>query len=280
VASVTKSLVGGLAAAAAFDRHIVQADDRVGTYLSAAWRNADARRAQMRIRHLMSMSSGLLPYDNPRSSGYNTQFILNQPQQHAPGEVWSYASLPIDLLGLILQQETGQKLSAFLKTHVYSRIGVESFRLTSTLSDTEEAASHGLSITPRDAARIGYLLLHEGWWNNQQIISTENVEFLTLHPAYVDSARFEQTPGSPFVVPTTSPKHYAHTFWTNTDGTALGPAMSRDAHYGHGFGEDLVVTLPSLDMVVVRTGSQPTHTAAVGFRQEFMKRVMQAVIPR
>ena len=92
-------------------------------------------------------------------------------------------------------------------------------------------------------------------------------------------AEFATTPGSPFVVADDSPEHFGYLYWTNATQTALGSAVPPDAFYAHGFGEDLVVVIPSLNMVVVRLGNRPTEQAAVPFRSEFMRLVMDAVLP-
>jgi hypothetical protein len=42
---------------------------------------------------------------------------------------------------------------------------------------------------------------------------------------------------------------------TNTEGEL--PQVPRDAYWGHGLGDNLIIVIPSLDMVIARTGNDP-----------------------
>jgi hypothetical protein len=92
------------------------------------------------------------------------------------------------------------------------------------------------------------------------------------------NANFAATPGSPFPVPADAPNHYGHLWWTNSTRVALGAAVPADAYYAHGCQDDLVIVVPSKDLIVVRlTESGPICTDP-SFRSGFMQRVMAALV--
>lgn len=285
VASVSKSL-SGLAMFKLFElskagnlpnNGSIHLESRAYTYLPSSWGNTDSRRRNIRIEHLMTMSSGLDPHDSPNSSEYTTQFILNRNVINAPGETWAYASLPVDMLSIICQEVSGQSLSQFLNAKILRRIGSRSISW-GKIDNHITKGSSSAKIAATDLARIGYLLLKEGTWQNTRLLKPESVSVMTSWASLLAEAKFSTTPGSPFVVPEASPDHYGYLWWTNLDRVALGRSVPRDAFYAHGFGEDLLIIIPSLDMVVVRVGGRPTGRQASSFRREFMTRIMQGVL--
>lgn len=274
-ASVAKSMTG-LVAAHMFSRGKAQPDTPAHQLLPAAWSaNQPAKRA-ITLRHLMTMASGLEPHDRPRKSASYANTVLAQPVEYPPLRVWTYASLPVDLLGMAIARATGQDADRYFRRYIGRTIGANPMF---DRSGPHRRTSSGFHATPRDLARIGYLLLQEGRWRKGervvQVLPREWLEFLRSAPSVPAGTRFEPTPDSPFVVEAQAPQVYGHLWWTNRDGKALGPAVPTDAFYAHGLREKLLVVIPSLDMVVVRWGRKPDSLPQ--FRREFMQRVMAAV---
>ena len=87
----------------------------------------------------------------------------------------------------------------------------------------------GLYLTPRDMAKLGYLYLHEGSWDGEQIIPS----------SWVDRVR--QGP-----VKATDGYHYANFWWSLPE---------RDAFMARGRHSQLILVLPKLDVVAVMTGA-------------------------
>jgi len=53
---------------------------------------------------------------------------------------------------------------------------------------------------------------------------------------------------------------YGVLWWTNKSGTM--PNVPTDTFWAWGLGEELIVVIPSLDLVIVRTGGQATASSA------------------
>ena len=71
-------------------------------FLPATWDDGDARKRKIRIKHLTTMTSGLVPDDKPGQPNY-LNVVLTQPVKVPPETEWSYASLPVDLLSIVIR---------------------------------------------------------------------------------------------------------------------------------------------------------------------------------
>lgn len=283
-ASISKSLTG-LAVARLFE---VSRTMRWGKVLGpktpafellpASFAAGDARRRKIRLAHLMSMTSGLEPDDAPYRPDYGPERILDRPLLAEPGTVWAYCSATADLLGLAVQNLTGRSLSAFFNDELAARIGMAPIAWDS-LSGLDRACC-AARVAARDLARLGWLLLAEGRWGTvgreERILARKTARLVSRPSKLARRARFTATPNSPFQVEPSSPLAYGKLFWTNATGTMLGPSVPRDAFYAHGFRENLLVVVPSLELVVVRLGFEPEVEPT--FRRELMARVMAAIV--
>jgi CubicO group peptidase (beta-lactamase class C family) len=320
VASASKSLTA-LATAKMYELSdagklgkTIDAESFAYDFLPARWADGDARKRQIRIKHLTTMTSGLVPDDRPGQPNY-LKVVLTQPVTVPPETEWSYASLPVDLLSIVIQSATGRTLRDFFNQEIAGQIGIPPLRwraigrslpvdllsvvLQSAPCDTvrdffnREIAgrvgipapswqtlglysrgSSGAFIRPRDLARVGYLMMMDGAWAGRQIVSKKYVSSIRQHPASLDDLPFVPTPGSPSTAGSGSPKFYAHLWWTNATG-ALNANVPRDAYHARGFRENLLIVVPSLGMVVVRMGSNPESLKE--FQRTFMAQVMDAV---
>ncbi len=101
----------------------------------------------------------------------------------------------------------------------------------------------GGSFTPRAVARVGQLMLQKGTWEGKALISEKTVGLATRYAGLPLPAR---PPGNPFMASGLG-------WYTNFD--AAWPGIPRDAFCGAGAGNQVLMVIPSLDLVVVRNGS-------------------------
>lgn len=284
VASISKSLTS-LAVARLFEvsrtmrwGKILGPDTSAWELLPASFAARDARRRKIRLAHLLSMTSGLEPDDAPYRPDYTLERILDRPVLAEPGAQWAYCSATADLLGLAIQNRTGRSVSAFFNEELGARIGMAPIAWDSSAG--LDRACCAARTSARDLARIGWLLLNEGSWRGpdgeQRLLAKKTARLLTRPSKLARRARFAPTPNSPFQVEPSSPLAYGKLFWTNARGIMLGPSVPDDGFYAHGFRENLLVVVPSLELVVVRLGTAPDVEPA--FRRELMARVMAAIV--
>lgn len=287
VASISKSLTG-MAIAKLMNMSTTTLSDKAHLHLPSEWitsqpANNKPSKKNITLEDLMTMTSGLIPNDKPTAPQYAGQ-VLTTAVKVAPGLEWTYSSLPVDLLSLVIENDTKKTLEKFFNEQIGSKIGISTIKWGTfgTTSPPHSRGSSGANVTPRDLSRIGYLMLMDGKWDmgaaQKSVISRDNVRMLYSLPSATTTAKFVATPESPFVVASDAPTHYGHLWWTNKTGTALGASVPRDAYYGHGYPDRLLVVIPSENMVVIRVGTAASNVPE--FRTEFMKRVMDAVVVR
>lgn len=237
-------------------------DDLAYQFLPEEWGSADPPRRLIGIRHLMTMSSGLEWHDSPTpTAGYLTT-VLTQPADVPPQTVWAYASVPVDLLSIILQDlvdEPGTNLKDFFNTEIASKIGAADFSPWGLMGGYATGSAYS-STSARDLARVGYLTLKKGKWGAEQVISEHRVETLTQWAPFLSETEF-QSPGPPpaFANDDESQLRYGRLFWTNRTGQAsfVGTGVPVDAYYMAGFNTQFAVIIPSLELIVVRLARGP-----------------------
>ena len=119
----------------------------------------------------------------------------------------------------------------------------------------------GGAYTARAAARVGRLMLGGGQWDGQRILSAEAVRLTTSDAG---------TPGP-----------CGMGWWSNNEGDCA--ELPRDAFFGSGAGHQILLVVPSLNLIVVRNGNmlgnvEPTpksyHDA---YRQFLFEPLMEAL---
>lgn len=278
VNSISKSLTG-LSMARLFDMSGVRQigpESYAHEFLPDSWERNQLAKRQIRVRHLLTMTSGLRPHDRPGGSGY-TNTILGLPLDSSPGSIWAYASAPVDLLSLVVENASGRKLRDLFNQQIAGPIGAPAIRWDSF--DSHTGASSKAYIAPRDLARVGYLMMMDGRWGGgggqRSVVGASRINALE-QGCSCGSSSFGGTAGSPFNVGSNSKSHYGQLLWTNRGGVGLGSKVPSDAFYMHGLRENLLIVVPSRNLIVVRLGDAPTSMPQ--FRVQLMSRIMDALV--
>jgi CubicO group peptidase (beta-lactamase class C family) len=181
--SVTKSAVG-LLYGIALDRGLVPPPDAplLAQFPEYADLAADPARARLTVANALTMTMGFewdeqRPYTDPANSEIAMEkvpdryrYILDRPIVAAPGTRWIYSGGAVALVGALIARGTGMKLQAFARQVLFAPIGIEHFEWAEG-SDGVASAASGLRLRPRDLLRIGTLVLAQGKWGGQQIVS-------------------------------------------------------------------------------------------------------------
>jgi CubicO group peptidase (beta-lactamase class C family) len=232
-------------------------------YLPATWLQGDPRRDNLRLEHLMTMSSGLVLSDSPEASSQYLQDVLALGTAADPGTVWGYASAPVDLLSIIAQDWQGDLLRNFFLDEIGDEIEMQPFTWVAMGGPPDDFYTLGsaqLQITTLELARPAFLLLRDGVWDDgsgpEQVISTARVARLREPASFLAGTTVD--PQSGFATAPESNLNYGHLSWNNADGKAwLAESLPEDAYYMAGFGTRYVLVVPSLDLVVVRYAERP-----------------------
>jgi CubicO group peptidase (beta-lactamase class C family) len=235
LASVTKSVTSALVGIAIGRGAINGLDDLVLDFFPGrAIANLDSAKKSMTVGHLLSMSSGfdcgVQRNEQELSAMFQSvdwvQFALDLPMAFIPGSDWAYCSPNTHLLSAIITETTGQSALEFAQEHLFAKLGI---RQASWPTDPQ-GHSHGwgdLHLLPRDMAKIGYLYLHDGQWNGEQILPTGWVSASTT-PYFTLSAE----------------RGYGLAWWLLTMGNV-------EAYYAYGRGNQSIFVWPDRNAVVV-----------------------------
>jgi CubicO group peptidase (beta-lactamase class C family) len=240
--SVTKSVTGTLTAIALRDGILDSVDHPVMDYFSDRQvSNIDDNKKAMTIQSLLDMTSGIkwqeknYTPDEPLLRMYAspdpTAFVLNQPMAGAPGSKFYYNSGNPYLLSALITKKTGRSALDFAKQQLFEPLGITSAWWGHVDAQGVTDGEAGLSLSPHDMAKIGYLYLRNGVWDGKQIIPS----------SWADRAREGK-------VKATFGFHYANLWWSLPE---KGAYMARGRH------SQLILVLPKLDVVAVMTGVMP-----------------------
>jgi CubicO group peptidase (beta-lactamase class C family) len=268
-ASLSKPTVVGLALALLLGDGKLKLDTRVAE-LVPAWSD-DPRKRKITLRQLGSHTSGLADAEqdrlpHARLTGWQGDFwkqlappgdpfTIARDQARIlfePGTKLQYSNPGIAMLGYAvtaaLRDAPHSDIRTLLRERVMRPIGIADQEWSVGYGRTFEvdglplvAGWGGGSYSPHALARIGRLLLREGDWDGKRILTRDAVRQL------VGDAGL--------------PGHCGMGFWTNADGRY--PRLPRDLYYGAGAGDQLLIMVPSLNLIVVRNGEtlapEPPH---------------------
>ncbi len=185
--SVAKSIVG-LLTGIAIDEGYFSLDDSVGKYLPEF---SKGRNGELKIRHLMQMSSGL-NWDESYSSLFSktTEAYYGENLQHQvlklkvvrePGTRFEYMSCNSVLLAMVISKTTGKTISDFASEKIWIPIhAIQPAYWSLDHNEGMEKAYCCFYSCARDFARIGKLVLDSGRWQGKQIVSKNFInEMLT-----------------------------------------------------------------------------------------------------
>lgn len=129
--------------------------------------------AAMRLRHLLSMSTGHDQDTTGRlrdeAGGSWVQSFLAQPVAHAPGTHFVYNSGATYMVSAIVQKVTGQTLLDYLGPRLFGPLGITGQTWESSPQGIS-VGGWGLNITTEDIARFGLLYLQRGLWRGQRLL--------------------------------------------------------------------------------------------------------------
>lgn len=230
--------------------------------------NRTAAKEAMRIVDVLQMRSGFswnelsVPYTDPGNDYRNLfaspdwiKFMLDQPMSHWPGTRFNYNSGSTTLLGGVLRRETGQEALTLGLNWLFQPLGIDVTGWSQGPGGVTNTGS-GLSLRPRDMARLGQMVLQGGLWQGERLISRHWLDQSIKRSVWL-SASFT----------------YGYQWWQ----MPLRPGTPDPLHYNEisiawGYGGQFIFVIPALDMVVVSTAGdyESELEGAIRFLQDML----------
>lgn len=219
-------------------------------------------RAEITLDQLLRMSSGL-KFDETYSVATDvTQMLSNEsdaaafaasmPLEGPPDTIWSYSSGTTNIVSGIIRRSVGDTLQdyyAFSQERLFRPLSIRTAVLESDRDGTFIGSSY-LYASARDWARLGQFMLQDGVWDGQALLPDGWTEYLI-------------TP-----TPTTKGNEYGAHVWLNRDPEdptrqRLFPTLPDDAYYMGGYQGQVVLVIPSHDLIITRFGFTPARNDGV-----------------
>jgi len=215
--------------------------------------NADARKARITLRDVMTMTAGNACDDNDDASPGNEdnmesnnmqpdwyRYTLDLPLVRDPGGSDAvYCSGDLNLVGGAVAAVTHQWLPALFDEAVARPLQFGRYYLN-LMPDGQAYMGGGAYLRPRDQIKLGQLYLDGGLWNGRRIVSNRWVQESTSIHSHFDP-RFSL-----------GQQHDYGYGWHIHD--LLSGARTYHVFAAEGNGGQFVIVIPELDLVVGITG--------------------------
>lgn len=249
LASVTKAVVSLAIMTLLAEGRIASLDAPMSTWFPG-WTVGPKR--GVTLRHVLTHRSGLncergiARGDQKLFQERDTvDFAAAQPLSDEPGKRYCYNNAAIQLLAEVIDRSAGEPADDYLDRRIFKPLGATKTRWLFDRSG-KPLLYGGLSLTARDLAKIGQLMLQEGRWEERQLIPAEIVRRFTSPSENADLGLIWHLTGEP-------------------DGA--GPGSS--GYYHDGAGGQYLVIYPRWGIVGVRLHDIARNDEHEGFNRFF-----------
>lgn len=133
---------------------------------------------QMRVRDLLTMSTGHQDEMNLREQKDWVKGFLAHPVPHKPGTHFRYNTPATYMQSAIVQNVTGQTVLEYLTPRLFEPLGIKPPKWDASPQGIS-IGGYGLYLTTEDIAKFGQLYLQKGKWNGKQLLPAEWVDKAT-----------------------------------------------------------------------------------------------------
>jgi CubicO group peptidase (beta-lactamase class C family) len=251
--SVSKSITSLVVGIAIDEGHIAGVQvPYLDLFPYAGYANWDERKNDITLQHVLAMQLGLQwnewdpPYTSPDNQWNRFYFnehdfakaLLDLPVDADPGTEFAYNTAATVSLGQAVENSVPLSLDEFGIGELMLPLGITEIEVTRTPTNLANGGG-GFFMGTRDVAKFGQLLLNDGTWNGELIVSS----------AWLSDSLTPRT-----AITWDNPEQwdwqvtgYGYQWWTghyDLDGELV------DTIVAWGFGGQWVVAMPSLDLVV------------------------------
>ena len=177
--SVTKSITSILTGIA-IDRGLIKNENKKISNLLPEFFNdkINNNKRNITLIHALTMSAGF-EWNNfggklrsgwDKSSEPTKYLIRNVPMKNEPGKVWNYNSALSHLLSDVIRKYFGNNTHNFAEKYLFNPLEIKNIKWQKR-ADGNEMGNSELFMSSRGMMKIGLLILNEGNWNGQQIVS-------------------------------------------------------------------------------------------------------------
>nr|WP_310524470.1 serine hydrolase [Polymorphobacter sp.] len=262
---VSKSLakpITALAIGRAIQLGMVKSLDQPVTDFLPEWKSTP--KAEIRIRHLLDMRSGLLAQGvsmepmNIWSRAYlhpfHERIILDEyPLTDPPGSKYEYSNATSELVALVIERATGRRYAEFIGTEVLKPIGATGGQVWNNRPGGL-AHSGCCALLPAETyARMAMLVAQDGTWQGKRLLPKTYVTAMKTPTAQNPHYGLGLWIGSPYI----ARRGFANPARPAPKVLHSEPFLANDVVMFDGNSNQVVYIVPSKNLVVLRTGDSP-----------------------
>jgi CubicO group peptidase (beta-lactamase class C family) len=242
--SIVKSIMSILFGIAIDQGYIESVDQPLTDFFPAeSMDNFDYRKEAITLEHLLTMTPGLdcrdsymfnWDWSDPQWREIDdwVQYFIDLPMISFPGSRFAYCNSDARVLSVILTRATGMTAQGFANKYLFGPMGLK-VNDWNTFQGAYSDGARGIRIKPIDLARVGQLVLNDGVWEGQRIVSEEWLNQSTQ--PYIEGNLED---------------NYGYLWWLNESGF----------YAGIGYGGQYMYVVPWADLVVVFMSSNGTES--------------------
>ncbi len=245
VYSVTKSVMSALTGIAINDGFIEGIDQKVSDIVPRYFIDVDDKRKKdITVKNVLTMQGGLESVDDDFLSFYISRdyfdYTVSQPMNFDAGTKFTYNTGLTQFLSAIIEETSKMNTLEYAQEKLFTPLGIEGVTWHCD-SEGHYSGGFGLSLTPRDMAKFGYLYLKNGVWDEDQIIPQKWIKESTSKQVSVNAE-----------------SGYGYLFWTKEFEAKDGKFL--EAYAASGSGGQYIVVVPELDIVTVITANDNSRS--------------------
>ncbi len=245
--SIVKSIMSILFGIAIDQGYIESVDQPLTDFFPAeSMDNFDYRKEAITLEHLLTMTPGLdcrdsymfnWDWSDPQWREIDdwVQYFIDLPMVSFPGTRFAYCNSDARVLSVILTRATGMTAQGFANKYLFGPMGLK-VNDWNTFQGAYTDGARGIRIKPVDLARVGQLVLNDGVWEGERIVSEEWLTQSTQ--PYIEGNQED---------------HYGYLWWLNESGF----------YAGIGYGGQYMYVVPWADLVVVFMSSNGSDSVNI-----------------
>ncbi len=264
VNSVTKSVASMLVGMAIQRGKIKGLSETVGALLPAAAARAPGSAAlSITLEQILTGTSGLV-YDFRtdmralEAADDPVAHVLGLPVDPQAVGKWVYNDAAVSLLSPILVQAQGMPVDQLAQRDLLQPLGIE--KVAAPKDKAGNFLSYrGLRLRPRDLAKLAWTMANDGRWGDQQIVPPQWVN---------DSVRARVT--TSWSAAPIQKASYGYLWFT-------GSLADRPIYWAWGYGAQFAIVVPSLQLAITTTATNPHPRDLVAQNNAVMSTVAKIV---
>ena len=256
--------VTAMAVGLAVDNGLLSIDDKMSKFLRDKMpATLSPALDSLTVRHVLMMAAGREPDLSIPEGDADWLTVWFAGDFKHVGKRFTYDSMCTHALAMIVTRLTGKRVLDYVRERIFTPLHITECDWE-LAPDSVETAGWGLRLQAESEAKLGLLMLYEGNWQGQQLVSRQWMREMTrMHIS-------TQSPGPKLPLKTRVLRllrgiwHTIRSWFTgyNTDHYYLGYGYQTKAiehpraksFFAAGYGGQLIYVVPKLDMVFVING--------------------------